>query len=90
MSKEETQEVAAVGIRLLDDAHAVWMAAEAECGYALEAWFEASPAAQADAYYVYRAALDREEAAAHDLKRLSEITEPCAELLVAGGKETVR
>ena len=90
MSEKETQEVAAVGIRLLDDAHAVWVAAEAECGYALEAWFAAARADRAGAYYVYRAALDREEAAAHDLKRLSELTEPCAEVLVAGGKETVR
>jgi hypothetical protein len=92
MGEQDTREVAAVGIHLLDDAHATWLAAELECGHALQAWFEAGQ--RTGAYNVYRAALEREEAAARDLRRLFELTAPCAEILVSGGtadgKEAVR
>ena len=87
MSEEATQEVAEVGVRLLDDAHRAWFIAEGECEEALLAWFEAPPARRADAYTVYCAALDREEAAADDLERLSELTEPCQHTL-AGRERT--
>lgn len=69
--KNTDRDVAAIGIRLLDDAYAAWAAAEGECECALRAWQESHrpPAA----YPAYRAALDREEAAARDLERLTEI-----------------
>ena len=85
MGENDTQEVAAVGIRLLDDVHATWLSAEAECGHALQAWFEATSGQRTGAYNVYRAALEREEAAARDLRRLSELTGPCAGVLLCGG-----
>lgn len=72
-------EVAEIGVRLLDDAYMVWFAAECECGQSLRAWFEATWRTRAAAYFAYRAALDREEAAARDLKRLSELAQPCRE-----------
>jgi hypothetical protein len=81
MSKETEQEVAEVGVRLLDDAYMAWFIAESESEQALRAWFKAAPAQRAESYLVYLAALDREEAAAHDLERLSHLTEPCQSLL---------
>jgi hypothetical protein len=65
--------LAEIGIRLLDEAHAAWQRAELECEHALQAWFEGSPRTRAAAYLSYRAALDREQAAAHDLERLWDI-----------------
>jgi len=69
--KNTDRDVAAIGIRLLDDAYAAWAAAEGECECALRAWQDSHR--QAAAYPAYRAALDREEAAARDLERLTEI-----------------
>ena len=66
-----SDDLAAIGIRLLDDAYAAWAAAESECDEALRAWQDSHR--QAAAYSAYRAALDREEAAARDLQRLTEI-----------------
>ena len=63
-------DVAAIGIRLLDDAYMAWRAAEGECEEALQRWLAR---AHTRAYPAYRAALEREEAAARDLQRLSEI-----------------
>ena len=83
MSEEVKQEVAEVGVRLLDDTYMAWFMAESECAQALRAWFEASPPHREEAYVVYRAALDREEAAADDLERLSELTQPCQYLLAS-------
>ena len=65
--------VAEIGIRLLDDAHMAWQQAELECEQALSAWCDAAPGLAADRYVRYRAALDREEAAARDLERLWEV-----------------
>jgi hypothetical protein len=65
--------VAAIGIRLVEDAYLAWTAAASESGQALRAWLDAGGARREEAYPVYRAALDREEAAARDLQRLSEI-----------------
>jgi hypothetical protein len=76
--------VAEIGVRLLDDAHLAWLGAEIECEAALHAWFQTAGAQRASAYLVYRAALDREEAAARDLARLWQVSTPCREELVHG------
>ena len=60
-------ELAEIGIRLLDEAHVSWQRAELECELALEAWFDGPPRTCTDRYLSYCAALDREQAAAHDL-----------------------
>jgi uncharacterized protein YeaO (DUF488 family) len=64
-------EVTNVGIRLVDEAHTAWFVAQIECADALCAWFQATARRRADANLTYRAALDREEAAARDLERLT-------------------
>jgi hypothetical protein len=66
-------ELAEIGIRLLDEAHVAWQRAELECERALGAWCGASPRTDAELYRSYRAALDREHAAACDLQRLWEL-----------------
>jgi len=66
-------ELAEIGIRLLDEAHVAWQRAELECELALQAWYEGPPRTSVDSYLSYRAALDREQAAAHDLERLWEL-----------------
>jgi hypothetical protein len=58
-----------------------WVAAEVESEHALRAWFDADATQGADAYLAYRAAVDREEAAARDLQRLSDLTQPCQDWL---------
>jgi hypothetical protein len=70
-SRTFDREVEAAGIRLADAAHTVWAAAELECAAALVAWSEAGPGGRDRAHLAYRAALDREEAAARDFERLS-------------------
>jgi hypothetical protein len=76
-----SRDLAVIAVRVLDDAHMTWVAAEVESEYALRAWFDASGPQGADAYLVYRAAVDREEAAARDLQRLSDLTQPCQQRL---------
>jgi hypothetical protein len=71
-------EITNLGIRLLDDAHAAWLVARVECADALWAWFEAGAGRRADANLAYRAALDREEAAARDLEPLTDIAAEAA------------
>jgi hypothetical protein len=66
---------------VLDDAQMTWIAAEVESEHALHAWFKGGASHRAAAYLAYRAAVDREEAAARDLQRLSELTQPCQERL---------
>jgi hypothetical protein len=78
------QDLAVIGIRVLDDAHMNWIAAEADAEHALRVWFEAATPHRADAYLAYRAAVDREEAAAHDLQRLHALTRPFQEQLEDG------
>lgn len=70
-------ELAKIGVRLVDGAFMAWLVAERECDAALTAWQEERPGA----YWAYRAALDREEAAALDLQRLSELAGPCQQEL---------
>jgi hypothetical protein len=54
--------------RPIGEAYLIWAAAATECAGALRRWLAATPRDGADAYCAYRAALDREEAAAHDLQ----------------------
>jgi hypothetical protein len=73
MARRMSREVASVEIRLIDEAHMSWCTAQVQCETALRAWFEAGPHDRAEANCVYRAALDREQAAARDLESLSEL-----------------
>jgi hypothetical protein len=80
---DDTQnDVATIGVRLLDDAYLAWFSAESECENALRAWFQATGERRGTAYVTYRAALDREEASARDLERLWQLAAPCAAALV--------
>jgi hypothetical protein len=73
--------VAAIAVRVLDDAHMTWVAAEVESEHALRAWFGAGARERDGAYLAYRSAVDREETAAHDLQRLYALTQPSQERL---------
>lgn len=66
------RDVGGIAIRLLDDVYEAWERAKAESRDALHAWLAAGSCSHFD-YYVYRAALDREEAAAIDLEQLSRL-----------------
>ena len=81
MTEKLGREVAEIGVRLLDDAYMAWLAAESECEQALRGWFDGTSGNRAEAYFAYRAALDREEAAAHDLQRLGMLAQPCRDSL---------
>ena len=74
---------------MLDDAYLVWFSAESECERALRAWSPRSDAQRAAAYFAYRAALDREEAAARHLERAWCIAEPCDSRLVQSTESVV-
>jgi hypothetical protein len=71
MTEQDQQEAAAEAVRLREDAYISWAAAEIEAGTALQTWFAATESRRPLAYAVYLAALEREEAAAHDVERLS-------------------
>jgi hypothetical protein len=73
--------LAVIAVRVLDDAHMTWVAAEVESEHALRAWFKGAASHRAAAYLAYRAAVDREEAAARDLQWLGELTRPYQERL---------
>ncbi|HUE27302.1 MAG TPA: hypothetical protein VMP89_11055 [Solirubrobacteraceae bacterium] len=66
------RDVGGIALRLLDDVYMAWCRAQMECHIALRAWFDTGTCNRS-AYYAYRAALDREEAAAIDLERLSQL-----------------
>jgi hypothetical protein len=85
MSGNLEQEIAKIGVRLLDDAHFAWLTAEIESEQALREW---TRTASTSAYRCYCAALDREEAAAGDLQRLAELSQPCERSLVTEELET--
>lgn len=70
-----TPEVAKISVRLLDDAYMAWCAATICCHEAMLGWCDAALHDRAAANAAYRAALDREEAAARDLARLSLIVQ---------------
>ena len=84
VNRNTSRDLAVIGVRLLDDAHMTWVAAEVESEHALRAWFDAATPEGAGAYLAYRAAVDREQAAACDLQRLSELTQPYQERLARG------
>ena len=73
MARRISREVASIGIRLVDEAYMSWCTAQMQCQDALRAWFDARPHDRAEANCVYRAALDREQAAARDLESLSQL-----------------
>ena len=79
---ETLREIALIGVDLLDDVEAAWLAAEYEAERALRSWLNASGQQRARASAAYRAALDREEAAARELERLHELTRSCVQRLV--------
>jgi hypothetical protein len=70
MKREIAQEDRGSETRLIDDAYMIWVAAATECARALRTWFASTSRNSSDAYWNYRAALDREEAAARDLQLL--------------------
>jgi hypothetical protein len=81
INRRASHDLAVIGVRVLDDAQMTWVAAEVESEHALHAWFNTAPSHRAAAYVTYRAAVDREEAAARDLQRLAELTQPYQERL---------
>jgi hypothetical protein len=80
MEDNVSTEIAAIGVRLLEDAHIAWVAAATDCSAAMRAWFDAPRFDRA--YYAYLAALDREHAAARDLERLVAVAEHSRNALV--------
>ena len=80
-NRNTSYDLAVIAVRVLDDARMAWVAAEVDSEHALRAWFNAGTPEGAGAYLAYRAAVDREEAAARDLHRLSELTQPYQERL---------
>ena len=86
MSENVDTKVAEIGVRLLDDAYFASFRAESECEGALHAWFRAAGAQRTRAYLTYRAAVDREEAAARDLARLWRVSAPCRGRLMLGNE----
>ena len=83
-NRETSRDLGVIGARMLDDAHMTWIAAEVESEHALRAWSETIGSHRVAAYLAYRAAVDREEAAARDLQRLCELTRPYHEQLAGG------
>jgi hypothetical protein len=86
MAQVVDREVAAIGIRLIDDAYMAWVAEAAESSRALSVWFDQIGPAD-NAYHAYLAALDREDAAARNLQRLSAVSEVCTAALTRPGQE---
>jgi hypothetical protein len=74
-------DLAMIGARLLDDAYMTWLIAESEAEEAFQGWLDPATCTREVAYRAYRAAADREAAAARDLRRLREIAAPCVALL---------
>jgi hypothetical protein len=79
--RDANHDLAVIAVRVLDDAHMAWVAAEVDSDHALHGWFAAGAPKGAGGYLTYRAAVDREKAAARDLGRLAELTQPCREWL---------
>ena len=81
INRTASHDLAVIAVRVLDDAHMTWVAAEVQSEHALRAWFDAGAPHGPGGYLAYRAAVDREEAAALDLQRRSELTHPCQKRL---------
>jgi uncharacterized protein YeaO (DUF488 family) len=84
----QRHELAEIGIRLLDEAHVAWQRAELACEHALRAWYTGPPRTSEDRYRFYRAALDREQAAARDLQRLWELARDGHDALAGAAPQT--
>jgi len=69
MTEQRGGAVAHAASRLIDDAYMTWFAAESRCEQRLRAWLDGPADDRTVAYDSYRAALDREEVAAHELQR---------------------
>ena len=76
IARRSNRALAVIGIGVLDDAQMTWSAAEVDSTDALCAWCDAAGPDRAGAYVAYRAAADREAAAARDLQELYALTEP--------------
>jgi hypothetical protein len=85
MMDDVNTDLAGIGVRLLDDAYLAWFTAEGETENALRAWRDERTCSGGVSYAVYRAALDREEAAARDLERLWTLSEPCRTMIAVAG-----
>jgi hypothetical protein len=70
INRNTSRDLAVIAVRVLDDSHTTWGAAEVESEYASRAWFDAGAPQGAGAYLAYRPAVDREEAATLDLQQL--------------------
>jgi hypothetical protein len=90
MNSNVGRDIALIGIRLYDDAYMAWIAAEVQAEQALRAWHEGGGEQSRAAYHAYRAAVDREEAAARDLERLHEVTSGWLEALVVANSSSDR
>lgn len=88
MIEKVEHDVAEIGVRLLDGAYVAWLVEETESERALRAWFEAGSNNQ-EAYLSYRAAVEREEAAARDLERLWTLAAPCEDALTRAGERAL-
>jgi hypothetical protein len=84
MLESTEAEVAMIGVRLIDDAYLAWFYAESEAETMLRGWFQATGERRKVAYLAYRAALEREEAAARDLERLWLLASTCRDVVVQG------
>jgi len=85
MLQHTEAEIAVIGVRLIDDAYLAWFYAESEAETLLRAWFQATGGRRETAYVAYRAALEREEASAHDLERLWRLASSCRNVPDAAG-----
>jgi hypothetical protein len=81
INRNTNHDLAVIAVRVLDDAHMTWVAAEVASEHGLREWFDAAAPQGTGAYLAYCAAVDHEEAAARDLQRLSELTQPYQERL---------
>jgi hypothetical protein len=84
MLESTEAEVAMIGVRHSDDAYLAWFYAEDEAETILRGWFQATGERRKVAYLAYRAALEREEAAARDLERLWLLASTCSDVVVQG------
>lgn len=86
MIESAQTELTMAGLDPLDEAYIAWLCAESECERALRAWFDGDPMA----YVAYTVALEREEAAACDLQRSSEVPRSGHASRVPGANEVGR
>ena len=85
MPEDINMELAAIGLRLLDDAYLAWFSAESESEGALRTWWQSTGSSRSVAYAAYRASLEREEAAARTHSTAARGHEPCrAKIAVEG------